>query len=237
MIGYSKATLHPSKNYGIRHGCSTPDLIVLHYTAMETAKEALEKLCSPGTEVSAHYLVSASGEIFQLVAENRRAWHAGRSYWAQNRDINSRSVGIELDNDGIAPFSFPQIKSLVGLCHDIFKRWSIPVWRVVAHSDIAIGRKVDPGIRFDWCGLAKENIGSWPIPTEIFERSDEVQFLKDAASYGYETNLGLSAVLNAFRLHFRPAAKGALDLTDCSLMHDLAVRFPLTLLIKKHNRV
>jgi len=236
MIGYPKATLNPSKNHGARHGCDAPDLLVLHYTAMETAQEALERLCSPDNEVSAHYLISASGEVFQLVAEDRRAWHAGRSYWAGNSDVNSRSVGIELDNNGIAPFSFPQFQSLIVLCHDIFQRWSIPAWRVVAHSDIAIGRKVDPGIRFDWSGLAKKSIGCWPCPRQPAHRSDESQFLEDAALYGYETNLGLNPVLNAFRLHFRPAGTGALDLIDCALVHDLAVRFPLTRLIKPLNK-
>jgi N-acetylmuramoyl-L-alanine amidase len=204
-----------------------PDLLVLHYTAMETAKEALERLCSYDHEVSAHYLISASGEVFQLVSEDRRAWHAGRSYWAGHRDVNSRSIGIEIDNNGSVPFSVPQFRALVGLCHDIFQRWSIPPWRVVAHSDIAIGRKVDPGNRFDWLGLAKEDIGSWPLQGPLPDVADEEQFLTDAAVYGYETALGLKMVLEAFRLHFRPIAKGTLDPIDCDLIRNLADRFPI----------
>ena len=227
MIGFPQATPYPSENHGARRNCAAPDLLVLHYTAMETAKEALERLCNFDHEVSAHYLISASGEVFQLVSEDRRAWHAGRSYWAGHRDVNSRSIGIELDNNGSVPFSVPQFFALVGLCHDIFQRWSIPQWRIVAHSDIAVGRKLDPGLRFDWSGLAKEDIGSWPRLGPLLDIADEQQFLKDAAVYGYETALGLKMVLEAFRLHFRPIAKGPLDPTDCSLIRNLVDRFSI----------
>jgi N-acetylmuramoyl-L-alanine amidase len=236
MMGYLGATPHPSRNHGVRRGCVAPDLLVLHYTAMQTTREALERLCSPNHEVSAHYLISASGEIFQLVAEDRRAWHAGRSCWGGDHDINSRSIGIELDNNGRVPFSFLQFCALVLLCHDIFRRWSFPYWRVVAHSDIAIGRKVDPGSRFDWSGLAKENIGSWPLQGVAVECVNEAQFLEDAGLYGYEISLGLKPVLEAFRLHFRPTAQGGLDSIDCLLARDLSDRFPLTRLTKPLNR-
>ena len=237
MIGYSGATLKPSNNYGVRSGCDAPDMVVLHYTAMETVEEALERLCSRDHEVSAHYLISASGEIFQLVAEDRRAWHAGVSYWAGQRDVNSRSIGIELDNNGCTPFSCPQSRALVVLCQDIFQRWSIPTWRIVAHSDVAIGRKIDPGPKFDWRGLAKENICSWPLRGQAALGIDEAQFLEDAAIYGYETTLGLKLVLAAFRLHFRPMAQGPLDPIDCALAHGLAGHLPLTRLTEPLNRI
>ena len=236
MIGYAGATPNPSNNHGARRECDAPDLLVFHYTAMQTAKEALDRLCSPDHEVSAHYLISASGEIFQLVAEDRRAWHAGHSCWGGHLDVNSRSVGIELDNNGSVPFSFPQFRALVGLCHDIFQRWSMPSWRVVAHSDIAIGRKVDPGPKFDWSGLAKENIGSWPLQGQAVHHTDEIQFLEDTVLHGYQTTLGLKSVLEAFRLHFRPKTQGELDPIDCALARDLADRFPLTRLPKPLNR-
>jgi N-acetylmuramoyl-L-alanine amidase len=236
MIGYSGATSNPSNNHGARRECDSPDLVVLHYTAMETDQEALERLCSSDHKVSAHYLISASGEIFQLVAEDRRAWHAGLSYWAGQRDVNSRSIGIELDNNGSAPFPYPQSRALVALCQDILQRWSIPTWRVVAHSDIAIGRKIDPGPIFDWYGLAKENIGIWPALGQVALGTDEAQFLEDAAIYGYETTLGLKLVLSAFRLHFRPMAQGPLDPIDCALVHGLKDYLPLTRLTEPLNR-
>ena len=113
MIGFPQATPYPSENHGARRNCAAPDLLVLHYTAMETAKEALERLCNFDHEVSAHYLISASGEVFQLVSEDRRAWHAGRSYWAGHRDVNSDRLALSLIT--MAAFHFPFHNSLLWL--------------------------------------------------------------------------------------------------------------------------
>lgn len=145
----------PSPNLGPRKGGATPSLIVVHYTAMETATAALERLCDPQFEVSAHYLISAQGEIHQLVAEDMRAWHAGAGQWGDITDVNSHSIGIELDNRGDHPFAHPQIEALCALLPAIMTRWNIPFENIIGHSDCAPGRKIDPGPRFDWQRLRR----------------------------------------------------------------------------------
>ena len=145
----------PSPNFGPRKGGATPSLIVVHYTAMETATAALKRLCDPQFEVSAHYLISAQGEIHQLVAEDMRAWHAGAGQWGDITDVNSHSIGIELDNRGDHPFAHPQIEALCALLPAIMTRWTIPFENIIGHSDSAPGRKIDPGPRFDWQRLKR----------------------------------------------------------------------------------
>ncbi|WP_068247985.1 N-acetylmuramoyl-L-alanine amidase, partial [Tritonibacter horizontis] len=145
---------HPSPNFGPRRDGLQPELIVLHYTAMTSAEAAVQRLCDPACEVSAHYVIGASGQLWQLVAEADRAWHAGAGEWAGRDDVNSRSIGIELDNRGTHPFSDPQMQVLEQLLADIMQRWAIPPEGVIGHSDMAPGRKWDPGPRFDWQRLA-----------------------------------------------------------------------------------
>ncbi len=217
---------HPSPNFGDRRRDETPDLIVIHYTAMATADEALARLCDPECEVSAHYLISAQGEIAQLVEEEKRAWHAGAGAWGACTDVNSRSVGIELANDGNSPFSGPQMNALEGLLAQIIERWSIPPERVIGHSDMAPTRKSDPGRRFDWRRLALNGLSVWPVGNTI-QDADVAQFSKAARTVGYCDTINFDAVLSAFRLRFRPWANGPLDATDMGLIFDLAKRFPV----------
>ena len=224
MIGFACAKHFPSRNHGERRDVTTPDLIILHYTAMSRAEVALERLCSSEHEVSAHYLIANDGEIFQLVSEDRRAWHAGKSFWQGTYDINSRSIGIELDNAGTHPFSFLQMRSLVHLCKDIQQRWSIGPHAVLGHSDIALGRKADPGRRFDWEGLARLGVGVWPrnVPRRSVSERD---FLKAASHIGYDVSGGLSSVLDAVRLRFAPSRTGPLSVADCALIDALEQAF------------
>jgi len=149
---------HPSPNFGPRRGTDRPDMVVLHYTAMESAEAACTRLCDPEPEVSAHYLISETGEILRLVAEEQRAWHAGAGAWKECSDINSYSIGIELANRGDEPFPEPQLCVLEVLLKDILKRWQISPKRVLGHSDIAPGRKQDPGPRFPWSRLAAQGL-------------------------------------------------------------------------------
>ena len=146
----------PSPNFAARRLDATPDLIVLHYTAMSGAEVALERLCDPAHEVSAHYLIAADGVTYQMVEEDQRAWHAGAGGWGACSDVNSRSIGIELDNDGCAPFAAVQMDALEELLADVMARWAIVPERVIAHSDMAPARKSDPGRKFDWRRLAKQ---------------------------------------------------------------------------------
>ncbi len=216
-----------SPNCGPRRGDVRPDIILLHYTAMTSAAAALERLCDPGAEVSAHYLISRGGELFQLVDEAERAWHAGAGQWGDLRDINSRSIGIELDNAGDQPFSEPLMACLETLLRGVLARWSIPPERVLAHSDTAPQRKCDPGARFDWRRLARQGLSVWPEGITQARRPDPDAFTSAAHRFGYAPDLPVDVILDAFRLRFRPWADGPLNASDVSLACDLAARFPV----------
>jgi N-acetylmuramoyl-L-alanine amidase len=209
---------HPSPNFGERRGGQQPELVVLHYTAMQGCAAALERLCDPVAEVSAHYLIDTDGRILSLVDERARAWHAGAGMWAGRGDVNSRSIGIELVNLGNEPFAAAQMTALEGLLTAVLARWALPPAAVIGHSDMAPGRKVDPGPRFDWRRLALRGLSVWP------DRAEPGDFAADARRFGYP-DVPPEALLAAFRLRFRPWATGPLDATDAALAADLARRF------------
>ena len=148
----------PSPNHGARR-LGPPDMIVIHYTGMETCAAARARLCDPAAEVSAHYLIDLDGAVEQLVDEARRAWHAGLSEWGGVADVNSRSIGIELVNQGHGPnyhpFPEPQMAALEALIRDIRTRWNVSPENIVGHEDVAPGRKIDPGPKFDWARLRR----------------------------------------------------------------------------------
>lgn len=148
------------------------DMLVFHYTGMETGQAALTRMCDPESEVSAHYMVWEDGRIVQLVGEDKRAWHAGVSSWQGDGDLNSRSIGIEIVNGGhdwplaggaLPPYPNAQIEALIELSAGILERWPIPFNRIVGHSDIAPARKADPGEHFPWDRLARAGVGKWPL--------------------------------------------------------------------------
>lgn len=210
---------HPSPNFGERRGGQRPELVVLHYTAMPDCQAALERLCDPLAEVSAHYLIDRDGTVLTLVDEVARAWHAGAGAWGGRDDVNSRSIGIELVNRGDEPFAAPQMTALEALLGDVLSRWAIVPQAVIAHSDMAPGRKADPGPRFDWRRLAQAGLSVWP------EVGDHVgDFVASAQEFGYPRMEG-DTLLAAFRLRFRPWANGPLDNIDRALAADLARRF------------
>ena len=221
-----KISHQPSPNCGERRGGATPDLIVLHYTAMADCQGAQDWLCNPESEVSAHYLISAQGEVVQMVEEKDRAWHAGAGAWGGCDDVNSRSIGIELANDGFSPFAAAQMDALEYLLAGIMDRWSIQPERIIGHSDMALGRKVDPGSRFDWRRLALNGLSVWPEPGFPIAR-EAAEFMIRAGDFGYSAEPGASDVLRAFRLRFRPGKTGPLDKTDMALISDLAKSFPV----------
>ena len=215
------ARWQPSPNFGERRGGARADMVVLHYTAMKGARAAVDWLCDPASQVSAHYLIAASGEVVAMVDEDMRAWHAGAAAWGGVGDVNSRSIGIELDNDGFSPFAAAQMLALEALLDDILTRRSIPPERVLAHSDVAPARKIDPGRRFDWRRLALAGLSVWP---EAGAGGND--FAVDAERFGYDPQ-NTQAVLEAFRRRFRPWARGPLDATDAALIADLDRRFPV----------
>ena len=212
-----------SPNFGERRGGARPSIIVIHFTAMESCEEARARLCDPAAEVSVHWLISERGELDALVDEAMRAWHAGAGEWAGITDVNSHSIGIELANRGNHPFPEPQMAALEGLLRGIMARWGIAPHRVIGHSDMAPGRKSDPGGRFDWRRLARGGVSVWPGDQSA---AGSRGFIEDAQRFGYP-DLGADLVLRAFRLRFRPAAIGPLDTVDARMAADLAQRFPV----------
>ena len=213
----------PSPNYSDRNKGLVPDMIVLHYTGMPDAEGAITRLCSDGTDVSAHYIVLEDGRIVQTVQESKRAWHAGSSFWAGEDDINSRSIGIEIINRG-HDWGYPdyparQIAAVTALCRGILLRREIPTHRVLGHSDVAPARKKDPGEKFPWHLLASSGVGHWVHPAPIVPGEglrtgadgDEVKALQQAlALYGYGIEVSgiydasTAEVVTAFQRHFRP---------------------------------
>ena len=198
-------------------------MLVLHYTGMRSARVALDRLRDPEAKVSAHYVVEEDGTIWRLVAEDRRAAHAGVSFWRGHAGLNDRSLGIEIVNPGhehgYRDFPALQMAAVCDLCLSILSRHNIPPRNVVAHSDIAPDRKQDPGEKFDWPGLAREGVGLWPQGVPDLGIGGAV---RDAASLrdvraalgdiGYKVepegalDPALSGVLRAFQRHWRPEA-------------------------------
>jgi len=195
----------PSPNRDER-GSAGVDMLVLHYTGMASAEEALARLCDPTARVSAHYMIDEGGLVYAMVPEAQRAWHAGVSYWAGARDINARSIGIELVNPGhefgYRAFADAQIAALTALCQDILGRHFIPSWRVLGHSDVAPARKDDPGELFPWEQMALAGIGLWPAPGDDPGAAAVSALL---ARYGYDPQAPLEKVVTAFQRHFRPS--------------------------------
>jgi N-acetylmuramoyl-L-alanine amidase len=220
----------PSPNRGARDG-ATVDTLVLHYTGMASAVAALDRLCDPAAEVSAHYLIAEDGTVYRLVPEDARAWHAGASFWAGATNLNSRSIGIELANaghdGGLPDFPEPQMAALTALARDIVGRHGIASHRVLGHSDIAPERKQDPGERFDWARLAHAGVGIWPAAEVVPDIGppDILTVQHGLARFGYRVDpTGIhdpqtACVLRAFQRHFRPARiDGAADSETCALL-------------------
>lgn len=196
---------------------------------MPSCDEALARLCSPEFEVSAHYLISENGDVFQMVAEEMRAWHAGVGAWGSCIDVNSHSIGIELDNTGSTSFSEPLMASLEALLGGIMSRWSIPPERVIGHADMAPDRKSDPGCRFDWQRLALRGQSVWPNATSNTVKPDMSRWRAHAAQFGYSARAEISdqSTLHAFRDRFRSGKRGPLDSEDMRIIHNLSHRFPV----------
>lgn len=230
-----------SPNHEERKLDGRADILLLHYTGMDSTDAALARLISAEAKVSAHYLITETGSVVQLVPEARRAFHAGVSSWEHTTDINSRSIGIEIANKGhdygCPDFTEAQIMSVIALCQDIVRRRMIRADRVLGHSDVAPGRKRDPGERFPWARLAEAGVGLWVDPHPIVpgrqlgpgdHGPDVAALQRDLASYGY----GLAAdgtfcgatedVIIAFQRHFRPArVDGRADRSTCHTLKAL----------------
>jgi N-acetylmuramoyl-L-alanine amidase len=211
----------PSPNFDAR--TAPPDILVLHYTGMRTGPEALDRLRDPAAKVSSHYMVEEDGRIFHLVPEERRAWHAGVSYWKGERNINGVSIGVEIVNPGhefgYRPFPDAQIGAVIELIGDIRSRWTIGDDRIVGHSDVAPGRKEDPGELFPWKRVAEAGHGLWveapPAPGQPMAEGEEsaAVFALQAGftRLGYDLppsgqfDAATKDVVTAFQRHWRQA--------------------------------
>ncbi|WP_420410375.1 N-acetylmuramoyl-L-alanine amidase [Hoeflea sp.] len=244
---FKGAQVRQSPNCGERRNGRRPDMLVMHYTGMATADEALDWLCSGESQVSSHYFVNEAGVITQMVPESVRAWHAGESNWQGETDTNSASIGIEIAHVGHRDDSTPdfpdaQIRAVIELSRDIIERNPIPPQRVLAHSDIAPLRKQDPGETFPWERLHAEGIGHWvePLPVgggRFFQEGDSGQPVEALqtmlALYGYGLEVDgvysseTSAVVRAFQRHFRPArVDGVADASTIGTLHKLLSELP-----------
>jgi N-acetylmuramoyl-L-alanine amidase len=224
--------LHPSPNFEPRQGGLRPTILVLHYTGMSSHTKALDWLSRPESKVSCHYVIDTGGEVTQMVAEDMRAWHAGLSHWAGESDVNSASIGIEIHNPGheggYPDFPGDQMRAVAAVARDICARHAIAPARVLAHSDVAPLRKIDPGEKFDWRWLAGEGVGCWVEPVPLAVGDDGLglgahgadvraaQCLLAQFGYGVPQSGVLDEhtgfVVRAFQRHFRPAAiSGRLD--------------------------
>jgi N-acetylmuramoyl-L-alanine amidase len=235
--------VRPSPNHDARASAAI-DILLLHYTGMASTAGAIERLCEPAAKVSSHYVIDEAGEVFQLVAEARRGWHAGVSSWEGTTDINSRAIGIEIANPG-HDFGYPdfpeaQIEAVIALCRDIVARHRIGPDRVLAHSDVAPLRKRDPGEKFPWKRLHQAGVGAWTEPVPVTQEAGrggrgrgargaeitEVQGALKRYGYGIEPT-GVydevtEAVVTAFQRHFRPARiDGVADLSTIATLHAL----------------
>ncbi|WP_419910112.1 N-acetylmuramoyl-L-alanine amidase [Hoeflea sp.] len=242
---FAGAQIRPSPNFGERIG-GPADMLVLHYTGMDSADDAIEWLCSPRSEVSAHYFVFEDGRTVQMVPEDKRAWHAGASSWQGQRDLNSRSIGIEIANPGhqgdYPDFPPKQIEAVVELCQYCVKKWAIVPQRVLAHSDIAPQRKEDPGEKFPWRSLFDAGVGHWVEPSTATggrflhrgDRGQPVEALQAMlAMYGYSVEItglfdeDLETNVRAFQRHFRPArVDGVADVSTIETLHKLLSAIP-----------
>lgn len=238
--------LYPSRNVGERRDGMRPYLIILHYTGMNCAEKAIEWLAHPDSNVSCHYVIDEAGAITQMVPEGMRAWHAGVSHWSGETDINSASIGIEIQNPG-HPAGYPdfpeaQMQAVAALCRDIARRRAIAPQGVLGHSDVAPGRKIDPGEKFNWAWLARQGVGHWVAPAppsdpcepELAEGPAVAQVQELLRRYGYNTephgrlDEHTRVIVRAFQLHFRPErADGRLDAATLDTLTRLLAALPV----------
>ncbi|MGA7297222.1 MAG: N-acetylmuramoyl-L-alanine amidase [Rhodanobacteraceae bacterium] len=211
------ATWVRSGNFNQRH----PQLIVVHFTDEDSVAESLDTLrgSNSGGPVSAHYLIGNDGHIYQLVRDQRRAWHAGAGHWGTITDVNSASIGIELDNNGEEPFAKPQIDSLLVLLRDLTRRFSIPCTAIIGHEDMAPLRKVDPGPLFPWARLAANGFGLWP-EHDLMDPPPGFDPWLALALIGYSLDDHPAAV-RAFHHHFRAVQGQLLDARDLRILFNL----------------
>jgi N-acetylmuramoyl-L-alanine amidase len=246
VVDYAEAEPRVSPNFGPRRDDLAIDSLILHYTGMPTGEGAEAWLCDTASSVSSHYIVHEDGRVVQMVREADRAWHAGQSFWRGCRDMNSCSIGIEIVNPGhdggLPGFADVQIEAVIALAGDILSRNAIAPERVLAHSDVSPGRKVDPGERFPWAALADAGVGHFVAPSHVQggrflatgDRGEPVEALQSMlALYGYDVEINAffddqtQRVVEAFQRHFRQSrVDGVADRSTIETLHRLLSALP-----------
>jgi len=235
----------PSPNFNDRKGESV-QFLILHYTGMATAEAAIQRLCDPATQVSAHYVVDEEGTVYRLVAESNRAWHAGVSFWDGKTDLNSSSIGIEIANSGTEAYPKAQMDAVIALSRDIVNRNKIRSFYVIGHSDIAPDRKQDPGEYFDWQSLSANNLGVWPIPTQADRNASAAwgttELQAGLVKLGYRPTLDQPTLISAFQRHYQqnvffktPAGNGIADTDTKALLACLLRRKTIADAMRKRS--
>jgi N-acetylmuramoyl-L-alanine amidase len=202
-----------------------PNFVIIHHTAQDSLAQTIKTFTLTRTQVSAHYIIADDGRIVQMLNDYMRAWHAGSGTWSKNADINSCSIGIELDNNGVEPFSENQIKSLLALLTKLKKDYNIPAQNFIGHSDIAPTRKNDPSKMFPWKLLSEKGFGLWqkgelvPAPA-TFDAEIGLKLI------GYDTK-NREAAIQAFKLHFNQnQIDGILDQPAIEIVNHFLCLFP-----------
>jgi N-acetylmuramoyl-L-alanine amidase len=189
------------KAYTVNFGLRKPNYVVLHHTAQANCDQTLNTFASKSAQVSAHYVICKDGTLHHMLNDYFRAWHAGASRWGNDMDINSASIGIELDNDGFEKFSEPQLNALLGLLSHLQAKHNIPVANFIGHGDIAPGRKVDPNVQFPWKRLAENGFGLWYDDTTNIEIPPDFNAMLALRIIGYNISDSVTTT-QAFRRHF-----------------------------------
>ncbi len=210
--------------------------LVIHYTGMQSERESIKRLCNPKSKVSSHYLISQNGKVYQLVMDNRIAWHAGKSCWGKYKNLNKNSIGIEMVNKGhkfgYTNFKKKQLSNLIKICQNLIKKYKIKKQNIVGHSDIAPLRKLDPGEKFPWKKLAIQKIGIWHKyrpnflkkfrKVRVFQEKDKIKFVKNLNYIGYCVDIKKKTLFNktlkAFQRHYRGDLISAILDRECLLI-------------------
>jgi len=217
----SRSTWVGTTNFGLRK----PDFVIIHHTAQDSCDQTLRTFTLPRTQVSAHYVICKDGTVHHLLNDYLRAWHAGNSSWGNDRDINSSSIGIELDNNGFEPFPAAQINSLLTLLDTLKHRYRIPTANFIGHSDIAPTRKVDPNVNFPWHLLSQNGYGLWYSDTTMTIVPPDFNSLQALRIIGYSIK-GPSATIKAFKRHFEMENNSdTLNESDKKILYDLMEKY------------
>jgi N-acetylmuramoyl-L-alanine amidase len=197
-----------------------PNFVVIHHTAQNSCEQTLKTFTLERTKVSAHYVICKDGTVHHMLNDYMRAWHGGVGSWGNNTDLNSSSIGIEIDNNGFEPFEQAQINSLLQLLSQLKNKYQIPVDHFIGHSDIAPRRKVDPNINFPWKTLANLGYGIWFEPDPNIQLQSGLTIKQALSLVGYETKDSIAAIL-AFKRHFRQDSSRLMNQADSSVLSQL----------------